>query len=448
MNRKPAYVLFLLSTFCSAASHAQSLEKTVYEAIQTNPDMAASVQTYYASRAELDSAQGNFLPSIDLTANGGKEDLDRENVGETNETRKQATLQLTVPLFRGFANASEYSRADFSMQARYYQALAQAERLALDVAQAYTNVMNARDVVRLSSENVEQHQDTYDLVAAREKQGVSDKADLTQMRGRLARVQANLLAARNNLRDAITVYVQLTGSEPRSLMRPEVDQAYLPESNERTIELALQNSQLLTASRLSAKASSANADGLNAHYYPNVDLKADRTWKDDVSGFNGREDEWRVLLEMNWNLYSGGKGSSRQRQARYQEEAARMQSNKVYREVQANAESSWDAYLTLKQTRIYLQDYVEQSQESAKLYMAQFKAGRRTLLDLLDSQNELFEARKQYLAADYQYVYSQYRVVASMSYILDAMRVNVMKPLLEQDSGDDTQSTSEDADNV
>jgi adhesin transport system outer membrane protein len=98
--------------------------------------------------------------------------------------------------------------------------------------------------------------------------------------------------------------------------------------------------------------------------------------------------------------------------------------------VRANVDSSWDAFVTLRETLVHLQDYVDQSAESAKLYMAQFEAGRRTLLDLLDAQNELFEARKQFLASDYNYIYTQYRVVASMSYILDAMQLNVMEPLL------------------
>jgi adhesin transport system outer membrane protein len=133
---------------------------------------------------------------------------------------------------------------------------------------------------------------------------------------------------------------------------------------------------------------------------------------------------------MNWNLYSGGRSSSKQAQAKYDEEVARMNSNRIYREVRANVDSSWDAFVTLRETLVHLQDYVDQSAESARLYMAQFEAGRRTLLDLLDAQNELFEARKQFLASDYNYIYTQYRVVASMSYILDAMQLNVMEPLL------------------
>ena len=104
-----------------------------------------------------------------------------------------------------------------------------------------------------------------------------------------------------------------------------------------------------------------------------------------------------------------------------------MRSNSAVREVKANVDSSWSAYKSLGEEIIYLQDYVMQTKETQKLYSQQFKVGRRTLLDLLDSQNELFQARKAYVAADYDYLYSQYRVISSMSYILDALNVNVMK---------------------
>lgn len=424
--------LMVLGMFWWNYTCAQSLEQTVNDAIQTNPDMAATLQAYYASQAELDIAEGRFLPSIDLSADGGREDLDRANVGETDQTRKQARLKLSLPLFRGFANTSEYSRADFNMRAHYYQTLAQAESLALQVAQAYTNVMNAQEVLRLSQENLKQHLETYDMVAARKRQGISDKSDLTQIKGRIARVRANLLAAHNNLSDAETLYKQLTGNQPGNFIRPEVDESYLPESHDRAVELALQNNQLLIASKLDVNASAANVKGVRSENYPSFDLVADRSWKDNVSGFDGREDEWRMLVEMNWNLYSGGQSSSRYRRALYREEASRMLSNRVYREVQANAQSSWDAFETLKQSRVHLRDYVEQSKESVKLYLAQFKAGQRTLLDLLDTQNELFEARKRYLAADYHYIYAQYRVLASISNILSAMRINTMLPLLQK----------------
>lgn len=423
--------LFLFGCSMHQVAFPESLEDAVHMAIKTNPNVAASVQRYYASRADLEAAFGNFLPSIDLTADTGREDIDRiGTVTDSDQTRARASLQLSVPIFRGFANENEYERANLSMQASYYDSLAQAEELALKIARAYTDVLNAKDVVTLSIENLALHERTYELVAARKKQGVSDKADLTQMLGRLSRVKANLLAAKNNMGDAETTYKQLVGYRPAQLVRPEINAGYIPESNERAATLALSNSQSLLASRINAQALGAKAEAFNSHIYPNFDFVADQTWNDKVDGARGHENELSFLVKMNWNLYSGGRSSSKQAQAKYDEEVARMNSNRIYREVRANVDSSWDAFVTLRETLVHLQDYVDQSAESARLYMAQFEAGRRTLLDLLDAQNELFEARKQFLASDYNYIYTQYRVVASMSYILDAMQLNVMEPLL------------------
>ena len=414
-----------------ASTHisAESLEHTAFRALQNNPDMAVAMQQYFASKSDVDIATGNFLPSIDLIADAGKEDLDRDGIGETEKNRTNAKLQLSVPLFRGFANVEEHDRATLDMQASYYQSLAEAEKITLNISKAYLDTLSAQDVVVMSLENLQHHQKTHDLVSQREAQGVSDKADLSQIKGRLARAKANLMASRNNLRDAETTYIQLVGDAPNNLIRPKTNSKYLPGNNDRAVELALANNQSLHASQLSVQAAAAGARSQNGHNYPQFDLVADRTWKEDVSGFDGKEDEWRVLIEMNWNLYAGGRKSSAHKKALYQEESARMNTNRVIRDVRANVDSSWNAYKTLEQELVYLQEYVEQTKETEKLYSQQFKVGRRTLLDLLDSQNELFQARKAYVAADYDYLYAQFRVMASMSYILDALQVNVMEGL-------------------
>ena len=435
------YKTALLTVCISIVAHsaaAETLERTVSNALQSNPDMAVAIAQFNASREDVDIATGNFLPSIDLIADAGKEDIDATKLdsglgSETKLNRKNARLQLSLPLFRGFANKKEHDRAKLDMQASYYQSLSEAEKLSLEISKAYLDVLSAKEIVVMSLENLDHHTKTYDLVNERHTQGVADKADLSQVRGRMARAKANLSSARNNLRDAETHFLQMVGTSPTQLQRPRVNKDYLPSDNARVLSLAMANNQSLRASQQSTAAATANAQAQNAHYYPALDLVADKTWKDDVAGLEGEQDEWRVLVQMNWNLYAGGRKSSGHKKAIYQEQTARMRSNSVVREVKANVDSSWSAYKSLEEELIYLQDYVMQSKETQKLYSQQFKVGRRTLLDLLDSQNELFQARKAYVAADYDYLYAQFRVISSMSYILDALNVNVMKGMHDED---------------
>jgi len=424
--------VFTLST-CALLScnlvQAETLEQAVFNALQKSPDMAQTMQQYYAAKSDVDIATASFLPQLDLTADAGKEDLDRERIGETNKDRTNVRLSLTVPVFRGFASVNEHDRASFQVKSSYYQTLAKAENITLSLTKAYIDMLSAKDVITMSEENLAHHQKTYDLIKERSVQGVASKADLSQIRSRLARAKANMISARSNYNNAEIQYIEIAGKSPSRLTRPKVNKSYLPENNQRVVDIAFANHQSLFSSQYDIKAASSATKVQNAHYYPEFDVVVDRTWKEDVAGFNGHEDEWRVLLEMKWNLFAGGQKSSAHSKALHNEKASKMKLNTVQRAVKANANASWNAYELLEQERIFLKEHVEQTKETEKLYSQQFQAGRRSLLDLLDSQNELFQSRKAFISADYDYLYAQYRVVASMSYILDALQVNVMEGL-------------------
>lgn len=426
------YLLFL-SICLTGQAFGQSIEEVVYQTFHTNPDFHAFVEGYQASKADVDLAKSQFFPSIDLTADTGPEHINFKKSGtETDETRKQAKLQLTLPLFRGFSNQQGLKRSKDLMQAAYYESMAEAEVITLKVIKSYLDVMRTREVQKMSLDNLEYHHKTFDQINSREQRGVSDGADLSQIRGRLARAKAELTTARNNLNDAETEYVQLTGQFPAELIKPIVDTRYIPESVAEAKAFALSNSQSLLASKMTLSSAKAASKSEQSDYYPQLDLVADKIWKDNVEGSAGREDEWRVLVQMNWNLFGGGKTSSLRQKAIHNEQRSRMQSNATLRKVIANVDSSWNAYKTLQQNLIYYRDYVTETQKTQLLYTDQFTVGRRTLLDLLNSQNELFQARNNYLSNEYNFLYAQYRVISSMSYILDAMNINVMEGITNE----------------
>jgi adhesin transport system outer membrane protein len=72
----------------------------------------------------------------------------------------------------------------------------------------------------------------------------------------------------------------------------------------------------------------------------------------------------------------------------------------------------------------FLQDHVDSVSKSVIAYEKQYRIGQRTLLDLLNSDNELFEARKEFLDAKYTEQYAKYRVLNATGSLLDALRVS------------------------
>ena len=188
-------ILFLwcFSSFVTPYAVAESLEISVQRALQTNPQMSASIQDYLASKAQVNIAMGNFLPQVNLIADGGRETIELEGQPETDLDRRNVELELRLPLFKGFANVEQRRQAELGQKAAYYLSLERAERLALQLSKAYLDVLRSKEIVILSLENLNHHEKTFDLVHARQNQGVADKADLSQIRGRLARSRAQVL---------------------------------------------------------------------------------------------------------------------------------------------------------------------------------------------------------------------------------------------------------------
>jgi adhesin transport system outer membrane protein len=98
------------------------------------------------------------------------------------------------------------------------------------------------------------------------------------------------------------------------------------------------------------------------------------------------------------------------------------------RQVRKNAEVSWNAYKSAENRLAFLKDYVDSTLETQKAYDQQFRIGQRSLLDVLDSENELLRAKNQYVQAQSEFTRAKYEVLRAQGTLLDALRVTAPKP--------------------
>lgn len=413
--------LIVLTLLFGLSLNADTLESTVYKALDTNPEMRIAIQQTRSAQLDKGIARGSFLPSVNASYDTGKEEIYRDSLPTTKKYKDSATVSAALPVFRGFANSSEYKRSSYALQASYHDAAGTAEQIALRVSQAYLDYLKAKEILALSEQNVADHQETFDFVKQRSDEGVSDQSDLAQITGRLARAKSTLANARNNLRDAETVLVQLVGSVPLAPSKPAPNPGYLPKSLNEAVEKAVANNHNLIASQRNIESAESAETAAAAGFYPRVDVVGDASWKEDAQGFNGEEEEYRLFLRVNLDVFDGGKKFLRHRKAEVVTERTRLESERIEREVLASINAAWDAYQTLLEVETDLKQYVEATEKSAELYSQQFSVGRRTLLDVLDSQNELFSARQSYLQNEYDLLISQYRLFESMSVLLEAL---------------------------
>ncbi|MFN3015254.1 TolC family outer membrane protein [Vibrio coralliilyticus] len=412
----------------SFSSYSQTLEQAVAITLATNPELKSSFNEYKSALKQADASGGAYLPSIDLDAGIGYEDINpAESTGraDTDLTRKEATISLTQLIWDGNATLNDMDRTAAEAESIRLQLWADASDLALQVTQVYLDAVKATEVLALSESNLAVHKDIYRDIKRRADSGIGSTADVSQVEARIAKAHGNLLAAQNNLVDTHTQFRRLVGQSPLGLIYPRADESRLPLSLEEALDTAFDRHPVIQVSKVDVDSARYQYKQSKGSYFPTISIEASQTWRDDAGGDVGSSDEALAMLRLSYNLYNGGSDSDLSERAAYQLNKAKDLRSDAYRQVEESLRLSWSALDLTLQQKNFLADHVDSASETVIAYEKQYRIGQRTLLDLLNTENELFEARKDYLDAHYAEQYAKYRVMNATGNLLDALLVDV-----------------------
>ncbi|WP_439135966.1 TolC family outer membrane protein [Pseudomaricurvus sp.] len=402
-------------------ANALSLKDTVEHTLNTHPEVQAARNVVKSRGEEVREAKAGYLPTVDLAAGIGRQKVQTPSTGdeEVSLTRHEASVSARQMLFDGFATSEEVNRQQARESSAGYKVVEVEENTALRVAEVYLNLLRFGDLLNLARETLREHQNIHDQMVLRNKSGVGSKADLDQISARLALAQSNMLTAQNNLLDAKTNFYRVTGMFPdiSALKLPTVNET-LPSMLENAEEIALDQHPTLLSAKADVESAEAQYEATESSYWPRLQLEADRRWDEDIDGVEGDNEDTIVALRVSYNLYNGGADSARRKSTAYLLEQARDIRNNTQRQVIESLRLSWSAYKTIEQQMKYLEMHVQAAADTRTAYQKQFNIGRRTLLDLLNTENEVVESRRALINANYDGVFSQYRVLNSMGELL------------------------------
>ncbi|MDA0126281.1 TolC family outer membrane protein (plasmid) [Vibrio harveyi] len=413
--------------FAVSPTFGQTLEQAVENALISNPDIKSAFNEFVSKRYVNEASIGAYLPSVDLDAGVGYEGTNpaESNRKSTDLTRKEATIMLTQLIWDGSATLNDIDRTAADAESVRYQLLADAQDKALEVVKVYLDAVKAYKVLTLSENNLRVHKKIYQDIKKRVDSGIGSTADLTQVEARLAKAHGNLVAAQNNLFDTHTIFSRLVGKDPQRLIFPRADQNFIPYTLDDAIDLAFNSHPVIKISKADVDSARFQYKQSKGNYYPTVSIEVSQTWRDDASGIEGNSDETTAMLRMRYNLYNGGSDSANAESFAYQLNKAKDLRERAYRNVEEGLRLSWSALDLTQQQKQFLSEHVDSASETVIAYEKQYRIGQRTLLDLLNTENELFEARKDYLDAKYAEQYAKYRVMNATGQLLNALRVDV-----------------------
>ncbi len=417
-------IALLAALGAGAQAAPVTLQDAVKQAIVGNPDVQARWHDFTASREEQDVARGNYYPRVDMSMGIGRENLTAPNQPSTEYNRHGATLSLSQMLYDGFSTREEVSRLAYAKLTRYYELLDATETTALDATKAYLDVLRYRELSRLAQENLAQHDQYFRQIQQRTQAGVGRRVDLEQAGGRLALAQSNLLTEASNLHDVSARYLRVVGDlPPGEMIAPALLDQGIPPSVEEALKLAYQGSPAFNAAIENVRSAQAASRGKRANFQPRVDLRASKDLGYNVNGIEGKRDDELIELVLNYNLFKGGSDKALARQYNERLEQARDLRDKACRDLRQTLSIAYKDVGNLGRQLGYLDQHQLSIAKAREAYRKQFDIGQRTLLDLLDTENEYFQSRRAYVNAEYDHALAYARTLEGMGKLLQTLQV-------------------------
>ncbi len=449
MKRKLGFIgvvaaLCAMQGTVSQAQPVADFKSAVTQAVMTNPRVNAAWYNFEATREAQRAAKGGYFPSVDLSADIGREERETPLIDLGSYTRDASRFTITQMLFDGFATREEVRALGFSKLRQYYELQLASEEIALEAAQAYLDTVRYQQLVKFAEENYVFHREVYDKIAERTGGGVSQGVDLDQATARVALAESNLLTEMTNLHDVQARFQRVVGDLPaENLQMPAIPAGMIPEMRSAALNLAYEKSPEINAAIENLRATQAELNRSNAPFMPQVDLRYRNEVEHDTDGLDGRYDEEAVELVLNYNLFRGGADSARKREFYNRYNAAMEERKQACLNVRQNTMIAFNDIQALEQQVVFLDRNRLSQDKTRRAYQDQFDIGQRTLLDLLDSQNEYFDTQRAYINAEAALRAAQTRTLANIGLLRAALDVDglneeqIAQYNLELSRGDD-----------
>ena len=422
-----AILTFLATAFLSEA-RALTLEEAIRTAVATNPNIAEAAADRRATNHELRQAQGLFLPRLDLTASVGPEYYDRPGAflainNKQWRTGKEVTLTARQTLFAGFANVNEVYRQHARIDAAALRVMERSEAIALDATEAFIDVLRHQRILALAEQNANLHRSILGLVGRRYNAGDVGRADYDQADERVAAADAVIEEVRRSLLDARAKFRNAVGRDPDRLVAPSP--AKFPA---RTMEAAValvENSATVKAALADSDAAKYEYEKSKSTFYPNVGLTGSAKIGEDTGGVNGRNNVYETKVVASWNLFNGGIDTAKKSEMAERWGEQQIHVDVLRRDAREAVERAWGAATTVASRIGDLERQVEANKRVVASYAKEYEIGQRTLLDRLDAENALFNARLQLESARAIHLFATYQLRAMTGSLLSAVGATV-----------------------
>ena len=401
------------------------LKEAITQGVLISPRVNADWYNFAASGDAERGARGGYYPSVDLYATIGREERETPLVDFGDYGTDATRFSITQMLFDGFATRDEVARLGYAKLSQYYIFKRSSEEVALEVALAFLDTVRYQHLVGYAADNLNVHRQIHAQISERAQGGVSEGVDLDQAVARVGLAETNLVTEVANLNDVMVRFQRLVGTmPPENLTIPTVPSGQIPQLRGAALDIAYQRSPVINAAIENLRSKQEALNLTNAPMMPRFDLRYRNEVEHDTDGFDGRFDEEAIEVVMTYNLYRGGADSARKRERYNLYYAAIEERKQACLNVRQEVMNDFNNVAALEE-QVVLTDISRLAQDRTRLaYRDQFDLGQRSLLDLLDSQNEYFDSERAHIFSVIDLIGAQASTLANMGLLLAALEID------------------------
>jgi outer membrane protein, adhesin transport system len=421
-------VVVLAGALCAVAvapAAAASLEEELATLLLDHPNIRAASKTVESQRQEVKRTMSDFLPRVQALSEATYEHINspaERNAGDGQEgkpssrTAQRASIAMTQNLFNGFLSTSLVRTARLNKELAQLTLEGTRQSTLFEGVTSYVNVLRQLRLIELARENEATIQEQLNLEDERVQRGSGVAVDVLQAKSRLQVAKERRVTFEGALQDAISRFTQTFNHPPgiEAMQDPAPPIEMVPSDLERAIDAALVDNPALANSGVNVEVARERQRAVRAELFPSLDVESRYSFEKNAGAVLGTRRDYTMTVRATWDMFTGFSTRNLMSQASFNLGATKDQYEFTTRKVIEQAKLSWQALMTARERLQLLENAVNIASEVFTSRQKLREAGKETVINVLDSSNEVNNAQINFTSASYDERLAVYQLLLSM----------------------------------
>ena len=446
--RYPALKYTLLCGFMVFAAFArpamaETLAEALADAYRQNPDLLAKRAELRAIDESLPAARSGYFPKLSIDGSAGLSRVDSSGFASSSSSSfsidgnrrlnpKNAEISVTQPIYRGGRTVAATARARSDILAGQNDLAKTEQAVLLDAVTAFMDVLRDRAVLELNQNNEKVLKRQLDATTDRFNVGELSRTDVAQSESRAARATAGVVTAQGQLAVSETRFLKIIGRLPVGDMVVPDPATGLPGTRDDALSMAVANNPAIAAARMQQQSAAFAVDEVSGRELPELNLKGAASTARERSRERDQQDSYSLLAQLSFPFYQGGAVAAETRQAREIASQKQLQILSATRQVTEQAAQAWDDWNTAKANIDAYNAAIKSAETALTGVREEQQVGSRSVLDLLDAEQELLDAKVSLVRARRDGIVASYAILSAIGKLNAAdlkLAVDIYNPL-------------------